>query len=47
MAAAEVLAEYCHLLHQQHGTYEAVARITGLDRRTVKKHINEIMEKKP
>ncbi len=37
--AQQVLAGYCALLHQRHGTFEAVARITRLDRRTVKKHI--------
>jgi len=37
--AQEVLAGYCSILYEQHGTYEEVARITGLDRRTVKKHI--------
>ncbi len=37
--AGELLAGYCKLLHQRHGTYEAVARRTKLDRRTVKKYI--------
>ena len=37
--AGELLAGYCKLLHQRHGTYEAVARRTRLDRRTVKKYI--------
>jgi DNA-binding NtrC family response regulator len=32
---------YCYMLHQRYGTFEAVARRTGLDRRTVKKYINE------
>lgn len=32
---------YCYMLHQRYGTYEEVARRTGLDRRTVKKYINE------
>ena len=32
---------YCYMLHQRHGTFEEVARRTGLDRRTVKKYINE------
>lgn len=41
MDAATLIRGYCRLLHQRHGTYEAVARITGLDRRTVKKHIGE------
>lgn len=32
---------YCYMLHQRYGTFEEVARRTGLDRRTVKKYINE------
>lgn len=35
----ELLAGYCSLLYETAGTYEKVARMTGLDRRTVKKHI--------
>ena len=37
--AKQLLAGYCALLHQRHGTYEKVAQITGLDRRTVRKHV--------
>lgn len=37
--AASLLAGYCTLLFQRFGTYEEVARRTGLDRRTVKKYI--------
>ncbi|NOY94338.1 MAG: sigma-54-dependent Fis family transcriptional regulator [Deltaproteobacteria bacterium] len=37
--AKQLLANYCTQLYQRHGTYERVARITGLDRRTVKKHV--------
>ena len=37
--ADELLARYCGMLYDQHGTYEEVARLTGLDRRTVKKYI--------
>jgi hypothetical protein len=37
--AESLLAAYCTHLHQQHGTYEEVARLTRLDRRTVKKYI--------
>jgi DNA invertase Pin-like site-specific DNA recombinase len=37
--AQTLIGGYCRLMYQRHGTYEAVARITGLDRRTVKKHI--------
>ena len=40
--AKDLLAVYCSLLYQKHGTYEQVARQTGLDRRTVKKHIEQI-----
>jgi len=39
LSARELLASYCALLHRAHGTYEEVARRTGLDRRTVRKHI--------
>ena len=31
--------KYCILLYQRFGTYQDVARRTGLDRRTVKKYI--------
>ncbi|GFO62653.1 Fis family transcriptional regulator [Geomonas paludis] len=37
--AEEVLAAYCGLLYDTHGTYEEVARRTQLDRRTVKKYV--------
>lgn len=37
--ALDLLADYCRMLHEQTGTYEDVARQTGLDRRTVKKYI--------
>lgn len=40
MNITELTARYCSLLYQKHGTYQAVARLTGLDRRTVKKHIS-------
>ena len=39
--AQTLLSGYCALLWQRLGTYEAVSRQTGLDRRTVKKHILE------
>jgi DNA-binding NtrC family response regulator len=39
VSAQELLSFYCAILYQRHGTYEAVSRITKLDRRTVKKHI--------
>jgi hypothetical protein len=39
LTARELLDAYCAHLYEVHGTYEAVARITDLDRRTVKKHV--------
>lgn len=39
LPAEQLLALYCAELHKRHGTYEKVAAITGLDRRTVKKHV--------
>ncbi len=35
----ELVAGYCKMLYDQYGTYEKVAKTTGLDRRTVKKHV--------
>jgi len=37
--ANELLKEYCTTLYEKFNTYEAVARITHLDRRTVKRYI--------
>jgi len=37
--AQELLSAYCTILHDRHGTYEHVARLANLDRRTVKKYI--------
>lgn len=37
--AYEILSSYCSILYGQHGTYGEVSRITGLDRRTVKKYL--------
>ena len=39
--AASLVSGYCFLLYQRHQTFEEVARRTGLDRRTVKKYIQD------
>ena len=39
--AKTLVCGYCLMLHHLHKTIEAVARISGLDRRTAKKHIEE------
>jgi len=44
LKAKELLSQYCSFLYQQFGTYEEVARRTGLDRRTVKKYLQEDVE---
>ena len=38
-SAQHLLQRYCRFLYEKQGSYEAVARTTQLDRRTVKKHI--------
>jgi transcriptional regulator with PAS, ATPase and Fis domain len=40
LSAQHLITVYCQILYSKYGTYQDVARITGLDRRTVKKHIN-------
>jgi hypothetical protein len=42
MEARELVARYCAYLHERHGTYEIVARITALDRRTVRKYVEQV-----
>ncbi len=39
IAVPDLISGYCALLYEKLGTYEKVARLTGLDRRTIKKHI--------
>jgi transcriptional regulator with AAA-type ATPase domain len=39
--ADAVLAGYCHMLYERHGTIEEVARRTNLDRRTVKAYLQK------
>ena len=39
ISSQQLLQHYCRYLYDRHGSYEAVARITRLDRRTVKKYI--------
>ena len=41
LEARELIARYCALWHTRVRTYEEVARITGLDRRTVKKYVQQ------
>jgi len=39
--AQNLIKGYCFLLYQRYGTFEEVSRRAGLDRRTVKKYIQE------
>lgn len=43
LTADELLDSYCKILYDRYGTYEKVAKLTALDRRTVKKRINNTM----
>jgi len=40
LSVKQMISRYCSMLYTQHGTYEEVARRTGLDRRTVKKYLD-------
>ena len=39
LTANELLDRYCKILYDRYGTYEQVAKLTAMDRRTVKKRI--------
>jgi len=39
LTAQELVGRYCKILYEKFGTFEAVAKQTGLDRRTAKKYI--------
>jgi transcriptional regulator with GAF, ATPase, and Fis domain len=41
MRLKDVCSLYCRRLYEEHGTYEMVSRIAGVDRRTVKKYIEK------
>ena len=41
LTATQLLNKYCNLLYQRFGTYQDVARRTGLDPRTVKKYLQD------
>jgi transcriptional regulator of acetoin/glycerol metabolism len=41
LEARELISQYCTFLYQRYGTYQEVARRTGLDRRTVKKYLQD------
>jgi len=44
LTADELVARYCALLYERHGTYVEVAKVTGLDRRTVRKYVTGLGE---
>jgi len=46
ITASELLADYCGELYQRLGSYEAVARSVALDRRTVKKHVDDYQQRR-
>jgi len=41
LTAEALMTGYCRMMWKKHGTYEEVSRRTGLDRRTVKKHVTK------
>lgn len=44
ISAITLLSGYCRLLYEETGNYEKVAKVSGLDRRTVKKYIAAVKE---
>ncbi|MBZ0118430.1 MAG: sigma 54-interacting transcriptional regulator [Sandaracinaceae bacterium] len=42
LQASALVEEYCALLYDKAGTYEDVAKLTGLDRRTVRKYVVKV-----
>ena len=43
--AHDLVSIYCSILYRKYGTFEKVAKITNLDPRTVKKHIQNQLQK--
>lgn len=41
-----LLAQYCAILYEHHQTFQAVSTITGLDRRTVKKYVEQAKDQR-
>jgi DNA-binding NtrC family response regulator len=39
ISVTDLVSGYCRLIYEKTGTYEQAAKLTGLDRRTIKKHI--------
>ena len=44
ISVSSLVSGYCALLYRESGTYEEVARKTGLDRRTIKKHVQHYLD---
>lgn len=44
LTAQQLLGIYCRRLYENLGTYEAVAGVTNLDRRTVRKYIAQFKQ---
>jgi DNA-binding NtrC family response regulator len=42
LSAQDLIRHYCGWLYGRHRSYVKVARLTGLDRRTVKKHLDQL-----